>query len=275
MSTHAPPQPQSAGTYHSGEVRLKRFTGFLCAATSVIAYIVQIGPRDRYQWLAPVFYATPTPVILGVAILGWLLVRRDPSRTVRWALAIVALVQLVPLKDQWRTATSTEAPIKLGFWNIASGGMGWDEITSDIKSWDADIVGLAESGLHFRTDDPLARRRYWLERFEGYNVVRFPRGMRLITKYPAKEIDHGRIGDRSYYGLAEVEIDGRGVYVVMADLLSGPTLPRKPSFTSLRGILKEVHSFGKPVILMGDMNTPTESVHFDRCLLYTSPSPRD
>ncbi len=232
----------------------------LFAFGSVLGSVLRFGPRDGIQLLAPVFYATPPAVIAAMAVLAFLLVCKR-SGMLRLGTGLLAVVQLWVLCSGWQTAEPVPGPIKLGFWNVSSGGLGWDPITSQIRSWDADIIGLAESNLHFSTDDPAARRKYWKQRFDGYNVIRFPRGMRLITKYPAEEISKGKLALRSNYGIARVQIGEQTVHVVMADLLSGPRLPRGPSFVALMKLVRDLPP--GPVVLMGDMNTPTESVHID------------
>ncbi len=262
MSDDDTPKPEmTPGRYHSSDLKLKRFGGFLLVAASIAAVLIRFGVRDGIQELAPVFYATPMPIIATAAVFGWFLLRKETPR-LKWGSALVALTQLVLLGTEWHSATPEEAPIKLAFWNVSSGGLGWDGITRQIQSWDADIVGLAESNLNSDFDDPLARRRFWIDRFEGLNVIRFPRGMRLITKYGGDEIARGRLGQKSNYGVAKLQIDDRDVYVVMADLLSGPTLPRRPAFWELHKVLEALPA-DAPVILMGDMNTPTNSVHID------------
>lgn len=231
------------------------------AFVAVLATGIRFWPRDGIQLLAPVFYATPPGVTLGMATLSWLLVRKRGRRRLNWGTGLLVIVLAAVLVAGRQSHVQQPAAVKVGFWNIASGGLGWDPIVSQVASWDADIVGLAESNQSVRYDDPLVQRNFWLERFPGYSVIRFPRGMRLLTKHPAKVISKGKLGDRSNYGVAKLEINGEVVFVVMADFVSGPTFSRKPSFDALHEILGNLPA--GPVILMGDMNTPTESVHFD------------
>lgn len=263
MSDDETPQPEmEPGRYHSSDLKLKRFGGILLVATSIAAAILRFTLRDSVQELAPLFYGAPMPVIATSAVVGWLILRKESWR-LKWGSGLIALIQLAGLGAEWHTATPEPAPIKLGFWNVGGGKLGWDGVTDTIKAWDADIVGLAESNLNSDFDDPLARRRFWVDRFEGLNVIRFPRGMRLVTKYPGDEIGRGRLGRHSNYGVARLKIENQDVYVVMADLLSGPTLPRRPAFFELDKVLKTLPT-DAPIILMGDMNTPTNSVHIDQ-----------
>lgn len=231
-----------------------------CLLVSVVSLVLRFTIRDAIQPLAPVFYATPQAVATALAVFAFLLARRERG-VLKLLVVLAAGIQLVFLGGDWHSAVQKPGSIRLGFWNVSSGNMGWDALTDQIQTWDADIIGLAESNLDFHDDDPAARRNYWEGRFKDYNVIRFPRGMRLITKYPAKVISKGKLALRSNYGIAEVQIESQTVYVVMADLLSGPRLPRGPSFIALMDLINKLPA--GPVIVMGDMNTPTESVHID------------
>lgn len=233
----------------------------IALVVSILAVVVRWGPRDSAALLAPFFYATPPAVAFAAAVLAWLLLRRTGrTRTVR-VCACVAVIQLVVVLAGYHTNPTQTGSVRLVFWNVCSGNMGWEAITATIRDWDADIVGLAESNLHAAFEDPVARRRYWAQQFPDCAVIRFPRGMRLITRYPARPLARGKLGRRSNYGVAEVTIDGTPTYVVMVDLLSGPTLPRRPAFEALAAVIDELPP--GPVLVMGDMNTPTESVHLN------------
>lgn len=242
--------------------KFSRIFAICLAVAAVLTTVIRYWPRDGIQALAPIFYASPPAVSTGMAILAWLLVRKRGRRLLKWSTGLLSVGLIALLISDRPSHQQEPQSLKLGFWNIASGGLSWDGITDRIKSWDAEIIGLAESNQNLRFDDLWVRRKYWLERFPGYNIVRFPRGMRLLSKYPAELVSEGKLGKGSNFGVAKLDVDGLPLYVVMADLLSHPTLPRAPSFDSLTEILAELPE-GAPVIVMGDMNTPARSIHLD------------
>jgi endonuclease/exonuclease/phosphatase family metal-dependent hydrolase len=224
---------------------------------SIVGGIIRLGPRDEIQSLAIVFYATPPLVLTATALFALLLVGNRETKA-KWPIAAVAIVQCCLLIPEWNQPAPNDPPtdsVTIGFWNVGGGTLGWNGITKQAKSWNAALIGLAESNL----DTDKASHNFWETQFPDHTVLKFPRGMRLISKYPARIVAEGELAERSFYGIAEVQIANQSVRVVMADLLSGPQLPRGPSFEALIKILDQLPT--GPMILMGDMNTPTESVH--------------
>ncbi|MFK7818528.1 MAG: endonuclease/exonuclease/phosphatase family protein [Planctomycetaceae bacterium] len=230
---------------------------------SVIGGIIRFGPRDEVQSLAVLFYATPQLVLTAAAVLSVVLVRKQKTK-LAWPIISVAIIQCCLLLPAWNrpgVETQPKGSVTLGFWNVGGGGLGWNGIAKQTKSWNADIIGLAESNVDTVDGSDHSQQGFWENQFPQHTILQFPRGMRLITKYPARLVSEGELAERSHYGIAEVQINGEAVNVVMADLLSGPQRPRGPSFDALIDVLDSLPQ--GPVILMGDMNTPTESVHIN------------
>lgn len=242
----------------SAKQRVSRNTvvALVLSVIGMLATCLRFGPRDGVQWLAPVFYGTPQPVIVGSFALAWLLLYRQRDR-LRSLVGVVALLHCAVWATDWNwpaEQTTSDGAITLGFWNVASCGLGRQGILEEIQSWDADLIGLAESGVD---DEP----NFWDDRFDDYKLTRFPRGIRLLSRYEATKVTAGKLGPRSNYGIAQVSIDGQVLYVVMADIISTPTAPRGPIFRELLSVISELPP--GPIILMGDLNTPSQSVHFD------------
>ncbi len=230
---------------------------------SLLASIFQFFARDSLQPLAWFYYATPPTVIAFLAVVGWFVLRKSPrARAVRRFACVFAVGQVGMLAASYHSSDAVGGEYSVGMWNVCSGNMGWDAVVAEVRSWDADIIGLAESHLHHAEEDPLSREDFWRDSFPEHHTLRFPGGMRLITRSPARTISFGELDEGSEFGVAATSVGGRTVYVVMADILSRPTMDRGPSFRKLH---REVSKLPRhvPIIVMGDMNTPTKSVHFD------------
>ena len=255
-----PDQPHTESPPPAGRVAWRRLAvGAGLDALSVLAIAMWCGPRDSIRPLAVVFYALPPAVGAGLAVAGWCLLRKHSVRRWRVAAGWVLGVQLLFLGSTWQWSTQEPQAWTLGFWNVCETRFGRDGLAAQIDSWQADLIGLAES----QPDDPDSRRdmrEFWRQRFPDYHQFRFPRGMLLLSRFPGRVLERGRLGTRSNYGIAELEIGDASVTVVMADLLSGPTLPRAPAFDRLWQRLREIDG---PVVLLGDMNTPVRSASFD------------
>lgn len=232
---------------------------------SLLASIFLFLLRDSIQPLAWFYYATPPAVIAALAVSGWFFLRKCSrvSNNARRFTFVFALAQCGMLAADYHVADARSGELKLGMWNVCSGNMGWDAVVAEVHSWDADIIGLAESHLDHSKEDPLSRAEFWRASFPEHNTLRFPGGMRLITRSPARTVASGKLDEGSEFGIAETRIDGRIVYVVMADILSRPTRSRSASFQKLYAEVSKLPQH-VPVIMMGDMNTPTRSVHFDQ-----------
>jgi hypothetical protein len=127
------------------------------------------------------------------------------------------------------------------FWNVARGGLAQDELKKFVSEHDAKIYGFVE----FPQD--------WnLLEIEGYEVKTFPGGMAIIAR---DKISVAQTKITNRYRFNRIFVGDREVCLV--DILPNAFYDREPSFEKL-----EEFASGCDVI-MGDFNTPHNSVHFD------------
>jgi endonuclease/exonuclease/phosphatase family metal-dependent hydrolase len=116
-------------------------------------------------------------------------------------------------------------------------------------------MGFVEAG----PDDPNAVAE-WRRDFPEHQSVFFGNGMVLLFQGTVFETSQGGLGRGSHYGRAVLEWQGQRVTVFLVDIHSNPFFSREDSLRKLTGLVSA--SLG-PVVLMGDFNTPSDSVHFD------------
>jgi vancomycin resistance protein VanJ len=227
---------------------------------SCLALIGRLTIRDLIPGLSTIYYATPLPVLsvgLGAAGLVSLAVRRP-----RWAAGSAAgavILLAVFLTSSHRSlAASKGGEIRGVLWNVSHGEKGWDRIASGLASRSPDLIAVVEGGT--RVDE--GREAVFRRAMPDGDARWFKRGMGLAVR-------DGRILDWTEHGLAEfgravfirVELRGRPLEVVLVDLDANPFLSRGAAFAALTRALEQGRS--GPRLVVGDFNTPWESVHFD------------
>lgn len=215
---------------------------------TAFALLLRLTLRDRVPALAALYYGA-TPFLLGLAFLAvaalWALGgRRRPA---------LAALTLAFVCGAWQTGTSRfdrpQAPGKtrLLLWNVLYGVRGWDRIVERIREVDPDLVFLIEA-------NDLAPRAP-----PGWTWRWFQEGMAVGVKGQILSAELVSLGPYSDAAVVELEVKGRRTRAILADLVSYPTRPRGPAFARLDELRRRV----KPDLVLGDFNTPRDSVHFD------------
>lgn len=219
-------------------------------AGGIAGATLNLTVRDSHQLLAPVFYALPLPVagslLLAAAVLF-------PARFLRRLAAIAGVATLgwwffhsygwaFPAKSKWKAAT----------WNIARPKHPFASLIEFVRAERPDAMVLVESG-HITPD----MTKFYEDALPGYQMVVAPGGLSCLVR--------GRITQSRIHGLANnsmaasfrAEIGGARVNIFAADLGSFPLSPRAPQIDALARLTRgERHT-----LVMGDFNTPLESVH--------------
>jgi len=241
------------------QARSRRLPEILLAL-ACLALIGRLTLRDRIPGLSTIYYATPLPILaLGPAAAGLiaLLVRRPRWAAGSGAAAVVLLA--VFLGSSHRSLASPRGgEIRGVLWNVSHGMKGWDRVASGLASRNADLIAIVEGGT--KVDD--GREAMFQSAMPGGDARWFKRGMGLAVR-------GGRILDWTDRVLAgfgravfvRTEIRGRALEVVLVDLDANPFRSRAAAFEALSRSLEGERS--GPRLVLGDFNTPWESVHFD------------
>ena len=216
--------------------------------------------KDELPSLAAYYYATPLVLIWnGFAVAGLLFFARRKTR-----LSIVTGLAAILCWAWWQQdlpagVEKIHPPesFQVVFWNTARLKAGWAGIAKRIHQVDSPVMGFVEAG----PDEDHDRTRWQFE-FPSHQPVFFGNGMVLLVRGEVKRTESGRLAMRCYYGLAEVEVNGKPLTVLLVDLFSNPFYPREKAFGALSEVIER--STDGPLLVLGDFNTPADSVHFER-----------
>lgn len=228
------------------------------AAAAVVAVLVRITFRDRYPLLDLLYYVTPWPVITGLFLVaaGWVAMRR-PLR----GLALLALGSLtaIPFISARRSSPqrcpATEATLDVVFWNASRGGPSWEGVATELRESGADLIDLVEAGR---------RQRFDLgESLPGYTLAEAGRGLAVLARGEVVPTSLARFGRLSSTAGFEVRLErGTSLRLFVVDLEAYPLSRRAPLIGRVLDVVEssENPDPARPVIVMGDFNTPHDSV---------------
>lgn len=248
----APVQPPERGTDRYWRAAVL-FTGALTLA----GWLVRLTVKDRWLFLSTVFYATPLPLLtvgsLVCLVCEWRLKRRWRMRC--WAVALMLSLSTWAMTD-WRDQPQSSDPQELTvlFWNVAR-KKDMAPAADYIRKVDADIVGLVEAG--WANEE---RRNFWSSHCPNHDISLLGGGLVLMSKGPSGKAKPGKLGAESIYRQIDCQVQGHDINCVVVDLKSDPYYSRKPVLGQLSAELAAFQS--RPIIVMGDFNTPVDSLHY-------------
>ncbi len=231
------------------------------SAGCLLAVLLRLTWKDSLPALAPFFYATPLALVWsGTALASAMFFVLRKSR-----MGILTAVVAVACWGWWQQTclfaaglpvpSDSLASVRVVFWNTARLKAGWQATSNRISEMSAPIMGFVEAG----PDQPQDRAR-WAETFPDHQRIGFGNGMVLLFQGKLREVSQGRLAYQSHYGIAHLNIDEKPITVVLVDLYSSPFYSRK---TALDALSKLVNGLPPgPILIMGDFNTPNDSVHF-------------
>lgn len=278
--------------------RVLSVTGRAALIFVLAGLICRCTVRDRYGWSAPLFYATPpgVSVLLLIYTLATAWRRWRPAARAGVVLATFVLLAFL-LKTQLNFPSSTYVasdtqsvalagvrPIRVMFWNVNRLRWGAETIFEAIREYDPDIIGIVEGTGEERP------RKLWAERFPDYRAVAGGFGSVLLVRGTVSKVRLVRfLGKSGYVGVTvrpdgavalpargdldaaaaggepadgAGEIAGRAkpeMIVWLVDVDSDPFTPRGETLRQLSARSADEH----PDVIMGDFNTPLDSVWFN------------
>lgn len=229
---------------------------------TALAFAVRLFIQDRLPgFLAYVYYAASPMVLAGavlVAGLWWLILRHYAAALPTLALALVGLsFALVTMCRFNPPQPSSAASLRLLFWNVAHGVRGWPKLAAAIRRYDPDLVGLVEAG-----EDVAAMEAIWAEHLPEYHVAAYDTGITILSRRPMNIAAASTRQTWSRYVHAIAELDGQALDFVVFDILHTIGQSRDVAFGPLYEVLEPLT--GRAVVVVGDFNTPVDSVFLDR-----------
>jgi vancomycin resistance protein VanJ len=219
------------------------------------ALLIRLTVRDRLPLLSVLFYMTPLAVsagLAGAAALIWLRRRCWRLAGLAGGLALLSAIWFHVSAGARHSVPPGPAGERIVFWNAGRGVMGWEGVTRTLQGFDADLIGLVEAGPSSRE-----MAQFWRDRFPAYQVSGPERGMVLMARGAVIERKMGDLGGGGKYGHYEVHLAGRSLDVLLVDFRSDPFRSRREAFARLIDLIDRLAD--RPVIVMGDFNTPVDS----------------
>lgn len=238
--------------------RLARLAAFALATACALAGTARLAFRDRIPVVATLVYATP-PIVLGagftLACIMWF--RRHRPR-----LAALALASGVACAAWWAAASHFDRPqtrrqdLRAMVWNLMRPDEDSGALAERVRELSPDIAGFVEGPR-----DAASTESFLLEAGPFSDWRHLGGRMVLATQGRILESNTMRLGDGSRAAIARAFVRDREVAVVLVDIKSNPFRSRREAFQGLEEILARLSD--GPALVMGDFNTPRDSVHFD------------
>jgi endonuclease/exonuclease/phosphatase (EEP) superfamily protein YafD len=213
--------------------------------------------RDEYTATGVLFYATPWPVLWAMSLLctgqWW------PRPRLRWVflcLTICCFTMVVWTGFGFAPHNSDKAALRIAYWNVARPVVRLNSVLEKAAAWKADFYVFGEH----RVDPPTPPA--YRDAFPRHKILPLSRELLLVSPGEVKPIDGGSLGGSGGCKLCRVVVQGREVFLLLVDFTASITKSRRPAFDRLLEIVKAYEH--KPLIVIGDFNTPADSAHFDR-----------
>ncbi|MBX7207761.1 MAG: endonuclease/exonuclease/phosphatase family protein [Verrucomicrobiaceae bacterium] len=228
-----------------------RLAGWLILGGGLLLHLTI---RDRVDYVATVFYALPLPVLAGLSLLlaAW-------RRWRRAALVLAAGITAGWISRSWCAhqpppAAAGSHEFRALYWNMGRPAGPSADLIDLVKRLQPDVAGCGEPGREFMQEGAA-----YEQALPGYTCHLMPRGLILLSRWPVRMRGRGRLDDTGAFAFFDVSAPQGLVRLVLVDVWADPLLPRHRS-------LNEALSYAggdARCIVMGDFNTPAESVWFE------------
>ncbi|MCG3128610.1 MAG: hypothetical protein CHACPFDD_03499 [Phycisphaerae bacterium] len=262
-----------------GGFRGARWFSRALTAGLVAGLLARWGLRDHVAVMAMLYYmARPEVLAAGALVLALLLARRRMPRAALIAGGVSAACAADAFWSDFRrsgasgalqrdlrgAASATQAAalelgsgsaaIRIALWNVSSGWGGWPAMAQTVADERPDVVGLVEAWRSGVDRTCLLRTSPHLVEItdDTYGLVVGVRGR--IESCESRVFER-----RGRLKLVRAALGERPVTILLVDIPGDPLVFRKPYLADLAAIVAAIDG---PVILLGDFNTPPDSVHF-------------
>jgi endonuclease/exonuclease/phosphatase (EEP) superfamily protein YafD len=229
-----------------------RYNWMVFAVMLVIHFVVQ----DRFWGISLLFYGMPLPVMMGFCGVCLYTYRRIPFA--RYVLGVLlSVLSIVWLSSSYKIHAVSAPPensFKVLFWNSARPDTHpLSTLIEHLQATPADIMGFVESGSI--SEEALSA---YQSAFPAYRIQRLSGGMLCMTMGIIHTVTYHRLSHESCYNILEIELNNTLYTIVIVDIGANPVFPRR---ASLHALIEELPN-REHMIVMGDFNTPYESVFF-------------
>ena len=228
----------------------------ICAALLAVGVLLQLTIRDRLPFpVAALYYGLPRPLLVVLAVAA-AVSARPPGRW-RFLAAAAVLAGWTAYRDfAWNPPRdSGGAAETVVFWNVGHDLMDDVAVVDGFLETSPLVVGLVETGdLEPQWLDA------WRTRHPDYTFVQTQHTILMAVRAPVTDQGYSELGRNSHAAWADFSINGTAFRAVVVDIAANPWISRREPLTQLQQMLDSWRD--RQVILMGDFNTPDDSVWF-------------
>ena len=216
--------------------------------------------RDSIDAIAFLFYFLSLPVLLCAALLLGLGSKAE-TRCRRTAMFLALVVMVAWCTRSWRwhpaPATTQRQPgeVRVMFWNLSRPPQPFADFITLVNEFDPDVIGCTEPADKGQRIDITP----WQQALPNYQARPAFQELLWFTRVTPRHESTGRLDGIGSYMRAELDLGGQVVPLVLADVWASPWIPRT---RQLSEALAQVAGRSN-ALLIGDFNTPGESVHFE------------
>jgi vancomycin resistance protein VanJ len=225
--------------------------------------ILRLSLRDSVDLLAPLYYLTPWPV-LAVLTIPFLWTYRRQPKGVFGVIVIIHLFGGAWILESWRSGEPSKAPadFRVMHWNVSRPYWFMEGVSEKIRSEAPDLLAISEALPHPRAEHKVrAIADRWKQEFPGYAQATSGADLMCLVRGEILSSRTELLGPSSLAAIHEIRLKGRTITLVQVDLIAKPLVSRREPLTRLNALLEKLPD--QPTIILGDFNTPRDSVHFD------------
>jgi vancomycin resistance protein VanJ len=238
---------------------LRSVVAWSALAACAGALLLRWTLRDSFAPLAFVFYAAQ-PILLAivaaVTCVFAALLRRWRLAGLCAVAALAGTADHIRMNFRWTIPAPAGDEVRVLHWNVASGRFDWDAICRQIVTKSPDVVALSEAWPGGADIARLLRRLG-----PGYAVSPMYGGLCLLVRGELLETRNDVCAGSLVTKRCRVRVRGREFRVLQVDVPSSFTQPRYEPLASLERQIEPLCD--GPLIVVGDMNCPPDSVCFD------------
>lgn len=226
----------------------------------IIGLLLHFTIRDRIDEIAFLFYVLPLPVLLCFALLlGWGSKSETRCRRTAMFLALVVIVAWSTRSWRWHEAPASVQrqpnEVRVMFWNLSRPPGPFADFVNLVNEFEPDVIGCTEPADKGEKTDITV----WQQALPNYQARPPFKELIWFTRLAPRYESTGTLDSMGSYMHAELDLAGQVVPLVLADIWASPWIPRTKQLQEALA-----HVSGRPnALLIGDFNTPGESVHFD------------
>ena len=229
---------------------------------ALIAYalllLIHFVLKDNFHFLQLVFYAFPLPILIFIGSFLTVFYLFRPRTYLIDIIAMMVILTAIWLKNSYVFSNTTDvipaSATSVLFWNAADGhDLPVRVLIENIDKLQPDVIGLVEA-TNATAEDILKLSTA----FPEYDFRILEGGMLVGVKGHIAEISY--MGEDQNYdiNIVEAQVDNGFFTIAITDTFQDPGMDKRKTL----GTVLELVSQKNTDIMVGDFNTPYESVHF-------------